>query len=179
MYYQRYDPHSQKYDPSSQMNIMKSLRDRRTGNLNDPGNIFGDNCQELTCKWRGVKDLNKENDNYNSPIDHSRDSELGIIQTKGAKLSTARQGLLEYERWSRAVIREHTKEFDYLIFYCASKDGEMIERIYIFPRFEITCRTFIGIYKNVVNGWYEKYRVRDKEILEQVNKIWKKIIGKG
>lgn len=42
----------------------------------------GDLFEELTCRWRGVKNLNIENNNYNSAMDHSRDSELGTIQTR-------------------------------------------------------------------------------------------------
>ncbi len=54
----------QRYDPNSQNNIIKSLAHRRTGNLKNPEHILADNCQECTCIWFGVKDLNKENDNY-------------------------------------------------------------------------------------------------------------------
>lgn len=43
----------------------------------------GDMFERLTCEWRGVKNLNLENDNFNFPTDHSRDPELGILQTKG------------------------------------------------------------------------------------------------
>lgn len=60
-----------RYDPNSESNIIKLMRDRRTGNLKDARQILADNCQECTCKWLGCEDLNKKNDNYNSPIDCS------------------------------------------------------------------------------------------------------------
>ena len=41
--------------PDTEANIIKSMRDRRTGNLHDLGNIFGDNCEELTKKLFGKK----------------------------------------------------------------------------------------------------------------------------
>ena len=44
----------QKFDPNSEDNIKKRLRNRRTGNLKDPRLIFGDNCEELTRRWRST-----------------------------------------------------------------------------------------------------------------------------
>ncbi len=61
-----------------------SLAGCRTGNL-DPtcsttvGNLF----EELTEIWKNVKNLNKELDCYNTPLDHSVDSEGKVPQTKG------------------------------------------------------------------------------------------------
>lgn len=167
------------YDPDSTNNIQKSLRDRRTNNLKDHNNILGDNCQKLTCTWRGVDDLNKKLDCYNTPIDHSSDSELGILQTKGYRLNSYkvyRSHIYEYEKWLVDLKNEHLKEFDHLIFYCISKDGKYIERIYIFPKFEIV-NMVISIQKNAIYGWYEKYRIKDEEILIKVNEIWNEIIN--
>lgn len=162
-------------DPNSRLNIIKSLRDRRTGNLHNDNLIFADNCEELTKRWRGVKNLNKENDNYNSPIDHSRDPELGVVQTKGRRLN------IKYQRWQAHWIEEHLKEFDNLILYCASQDGYIIERIYIFPWDEVIKSNGITIpkYPSESRGpyWYENYRVIDENILKEVNNIWRNIIG--
>jgi len=167
----------QKFDPNSEDNIKKRLRNRRTGNLKDARLIFGDNCEELTRRWRStvstvpVKNLNIENDNYNSPIDHSWDSELGVIQTKGRSYDNI-NGV-----WHQNWENEHNKKFDNLIFYCASRDGKIIERIYIFPWEEVIKRTGISIYKNPSKGihWYEKYRVKDGDIIVKVNNIMKEI----
>ena len=167
----------ERHDPDSKNNLMKSLRDRRTGNLNDPDNVLGDNCQELTCRWRGIKDLNKENDNYNSPIDHSRDHEIGIVQTKGRRYDPI-QG-----RWPFGNLeKDHDKDFDFMICWCVSDDGETIERGYIIPKKEIIKTTYISIVKNPVRRgssitpWYEQYRIKDDNILRKINEIWKEII---
>lgn len=160
-------------------NIMKQLRDSRTGNL-DPysSKAKGDLFEELTCRWKGVKNLNIENDNYRSPIDHSPD-ELGIIyQTKGKIYDSINQ------RWSISFRSEHNAirngyRFDFVILYCASKDGKIIERIYIFPKEEVMMRTSITIVKNPSTWppWYEQYRIKDEETMKKVNDIWKEIIS--
>lgn len=172
----------QKFDPNSTNNIRKSLTNRRIGNLDPSSNqAKGDNFQELTCRWRStvstipVEDLNKTLDNYTTPIDHSRDSELGIIQTQG-RLYDSVKGT-----WNFNSEREWHKEFDYEISYCVSSDGKCIERIYIFPWKEIIKRITISIYKEPLKSrgpfWYEQYRIEDKEVLIKVNEIWKKIIA--
>lgn len=175
----------EKYDPNSKNNIIKSMRDRRTGNLDlNSEQAKGDLFQELTCRWRStvsvipVEDLNKKLDNYNSPIDHSRDSELGIIQTQGRLYNKYNQ------LWNfNSLEREWEKEFDNMICYCASKDGKVIERLYIFPYEEIGNRKGIGIYKNPTDShsnpktsWYDEYRVKDEDTIKRVNDIWKEII---
>ena len=122
--------------------------------------------------------MNKKNDNYSrgTPIDHSWDSELGIIQTKGCLYSS------EYRQWSQNFKNEHNQvskgfNFDILILYCASEDGKYIERLYIFPVEQILERTKISIIKNPSKGylWYEEYRMEDEDILKTVNEIWKDI----
>lgn len=161
--------------PDSWENLRKSLAGRRTGYINiNTACGRGSRYEKLTCQWRSmvstisVKNLNIENNNYNSPLDHSPDSELGIIQTKGAIYNIGLQ------RWNNGGIgNEHGKDFDNLIFYCIGEYG--VERIYIFPKIEIIKRTSIGIYK-YCNGWYEKYRIKDEKILDQVNKLWQDII---
>ena len=173
-----------KFDPNSFNNIHKSIRDCRTNNLNpNCSTAKGDLFQELTCRWRSivsiipVEDINKKNDNYNSPIDHSRDSELGIIQTKGRSYNSERR---RYDFTS--LDKDWEKKFDNYIFYCISDDGKVIERIYIIPLFEIKYkRTIVSIYKNpkrIRQGdlWYEKYRITDEEVLKKANEIWKEII---
>ncbi len=167
-------------------NIQQSLRDRRSGNQ-DPNsnNAKGDRFQELTCRWRStvstipVEDLNKKNDDYRSPIDHSPDSELGIIDTQG-RLYDPICRLWPITR----LERYHNKKVDNIICYCANKDGTLVERIYIFPKKEIEKRTGIGIYKNPTDShgdpktsWYDEYRITDEEIMKKVNDIWKEIIN--
>jgi hypothetical protein len=161
--------------PDSYNNIIKLFRDRRTGCQDpDSSNAKGDLFQRVTCEWRHLEDLNIENDNYNSEIDHSVDPELGRIDTKG-KFFNRYVG--SYGGWPITVLKDHKKNYDYLIVYCVSKDKKYIERIYIFPKKEIDIRGKISIVKSPTKGgqWYEKYRVEDEEILNKVNEIWKKI----
>ncbi len=175
----------EKFDPNSKGNIIKSIGNRRTENL-DPNSsqAKGDIFEELTCRWRStvstvpVENLNKKNDNYTrgTPIDHTIDSELGIIQTQGRLYDPYNT------RWSFSGIeREWKKKFDVMICYCANKDKTLIERIYIIPfKKEIKDkRKSIGIYKNPNTWppWYERYRIKDKKILDHVNKIYQMISG--
>jgi hypothetical protein len=174
------------------MELSRSMSKRRSGNLDsNSSQAIGDNFEELTCIWRStisiisVQNLNKINDNYKSPIDHSIDSELGIIQTKG-KLYGSKN-----EYWTTDCKKEYNSymkgfKFDKLIFYCASKEGNNIDRMYIFPKEEILKRKCIGIYKNPTDctgrskvSWYDQYRILDKEIVKQINNIWKYVVEKN
>lgn len=172
-----------KYDPNSTNNIRKLLRDHRAGNLRNLEHIKGDLFQELTCRYRStvsiilVEDLNKKLDNYTSQIDHTPDSELGIIQTKGKLFNRLSSGA--YGGWLFGNFKgEWHKEYDHAICYCASEDGKGIERIYIFSSWEIIGRLTINIVKNPSRHipWYEKYRITEEETLNKVNQIWKQIL---
>lgn len=152
-------------------NIINEMRDHRTNNL-DPNcsSAKGDLFEELTSIWREIKRLSVENDNYRLPYDHSRDPELGIIDTKGSYFSKS----TSYE-WVFNTERECRKDVDNVICYCLSKDGKYIARIYIFPKIEFF-RKKICIYDNPVRTvWYEKYRITDEDTIIKVNNIWKDI----
>jgi len=173
----------QRHGFNSQNNIIKSLAKHRIGNIDPNSNCAkGDNFEELTCRWRSmvssvpVENLNKKLDCYNTPIDHSRDSELGIIQTKGCLYNpTYRWWAQNFENLHDAIANGF--EFDVLILYCISKDGKIIERIYILPSLEIIERSSITIVKNLHHGgWHEQYRITDEETINKVNDIWKEII---
>ena len=156
-------------------NLKNEMRDRRTNNLDhNSTQAKGDMFQKLTCIWRStvsiipVEDLNIKFDNYNTPIDHSQDSELGIIETKGSFYSE----IASYE-WCFNTKRERKKYVDKVICYCVSKDKKNIARLYIFPKEELN-RNNICIYENPTRStWYEKYRITDKNILSQINDIWR------
>lgn len=160
--------------------LKKELANRRTGNQNpNHSNTIGDLFEELTCRWRSivsiipVENLNKKLDNHKSPIDHTSDSELGIIQT-GGRLYNSRNGMWGFG----GLEREWEKKFDVIICYCASKDGKIIERIYIIPKKEIKDRRMsIAIYKNPSRYvWYEQYRIIDEGTIKKINEIWKDIL---
>ncbi len=160
----------QKFNPNSTQNIIKSLRDRRLENQDlNHSNTKGDRFQKVTCELFEVEDLNVKYDNYIFPIDHSRHPTLGILQTKG-RLFNSIEGW-----WMAKLEREYYKEFDNLIFYCTDRHGKIIERIYIIPKEEIIKRTYIRIYKENSrsdNPWYEKYRIKDDDILRRANEIY-------
>lgn len=123
--------------------------------------------------------MNYKLDNHNTPIDHSCDSELGTIQTQGRLYNS------EYRWWNLSNLeREWDKKFDYMICYCANKDGKSIERLYIFHKSKIENRKNITVLKNPTDShsnpiipWYEQYRIKDKDIIRKVNDIWKEIIA--
>ncbi len=175
------------YSVWSKKNTLKLLANRRTDNLTNLNHIFADNCQKITCEWTGSEDLNKKNDNFNSLYDHSPiprhilvkmgklvDLYGKVPQTKGAKLTVLRIGMLEYEKWTCKLRSELIKEFDYIIFYCISKDGDMVERIYIIPRSDL--KTTISIYRNSKYSRWEEYRIRDECVIS-INSIWQEIVG--
>lgn len=66
--------------------------------------------------------------------------------------------------------------------FCVSADGKIIERVYEISEEEVEKRSTAAIYKNPMRGtrsiiaWYEKYRVKDLEELENINKIWNEIL---
>lgn len=178
------------YDHNSQNNIIKSLRDRRTGNLTYERHILGDNCEDLTCIIFGVKRLSVEYDKYSrlsvdhGPITKQISTMIGykliylygkVPQTKG-RCYSPRDG-----RWDTKS--EKDKKFNILILYCLSEDGKTIERIYIIPKEKVVQTSGINICKNPTDSWgnhitslYEEYKVTDEMFLEEVNKEWKEII---
>lgn len=138
------------------------VADFRNGNL-DPNSTTGKGYifEQITCKARGVKNLNIENDNFDTPIDHSRDHEYGIIQTKGA--------IISYGIWYYNLEGEIFKEFDNLIVYCMDINTKKVERVYIVPWEEVVTRSSITIRKNPkrpTDIWYEQYRVDERHYNE-------------
>lgn len=182
----------QKHNPNSTHSIQKLFRDHRTGHLKDPRRILANNCEKVTEKWLGAERLSIKYDNYRLPLDHGFitkhikimvgnkliDLYEKIPQTKGFRLSCGSSGfLVVYERWEVSFVNEYGKQFDYLIFYCISRDEKSIERIYIFPIKEINMNN-ISISKYVKRWipWYEIYRVNDEKILNEVNIIYKGVL---
>lgn len=79
---QCYNRYYQKNYPLSGHNIIKQMAKSRMGNLKlDTARAIGNIFEAITCKVRGVKSLNLENDDFRCPIDHSSDPELGIGNT--------------------------------------------------------------------------------------------------
>lgn len=158
--------------PNSLCNTLKLITDRRSGNIKLNANHKGDLFEELTCKWRGVKNLNIEKNCYNTPIDHSIDNELGIIQTKGRLNDRINKC------WIFDAYRDQNKDIDNIICYCFDRYMKILERIYIFPKEEILKRTCITIMERSSRSipWYEKYRICE-ETCKNVDNIWNNIIN--
>ncbi len=177
-----------RYDPDSYSNIRKSMSACRIGGLQDHTRVLGDNCEELTNKLFGVKRLSVEYDKYSQlSLDHSPIPN-GIYMTIRGKLVDL-SGKIPLTRgryydpnrkcWSATSIeRDWHKEFDILVFYCVSEDGNTIERVYIIPKYEIIKRKCISACKNTCNAWYEKYKVSEEEDLKNANKFWDEIISR-
>lgn len=152
--------------PYSTNNIIKSIRNIRTGNLDPNSNTAkGQIFEQVTCMTRGIRSLNIENDNYTNPFDHSKDFEYGILQTKGAVYNS------NWDAWQAHFLNEHNKEFDNLIFYCTDEYMENIVRVYIFPREEIIKRSSAAIYSRIEYGWYVKYRVDEQSYNENFQRL--------
>lgn len=164
-----YYKHAVKNDPNSQSNIIKLLSKRRTGNLTDPRNVIGDRFQLLACQWKGLKDLNKENNNYTNSIDCYDPITKLKYEVKGRTFGYDGRCVFSH------LGRELNKKFDFLICFCADETGNYIERIYIFSREELIDRNSFSIIRNHIKQWYEEYRINEEE-LKKVNKIWKEII---
>lgn len=167
-------------------NTIKPMTDHRIGNIDPNSSVAkGDNFEELTSIWKRVKILSIENDKYCGPLDHSIDSNGKRPETKGKFYDPYNRRWLQDCRGPQNAIRRGFI-FDYLILYCASKDGKDIDRIYEFPTEELMNRSCVNVIKNPMNHcgtipiipWYEKYRIIDEEELIKVNKIWKEIINK-
>lgn len=176
--------------PNSQNNIIKQLRDRRTGNL-DPNSTqqLGDDGEELTKLLLGADKLSEIYDNFELPDDHGPITKhisvkIGnkIIDLYGmipqTKTATFRYDLGASGGWTFGS-ETNKKEFDILILYCISKDGINVDRIYIIPKEDAIKRSAIGILENPSRRiWYYIYRIRDKLLLELADELWEKIISR-
>ena len=170
-----------KYNPNNQWNSLKKIVNCRTGNL-DPScsTAKGKKSQKLACKLYGWIDLNEENDNYKVPID-CYDPKTGFYHQVQGHNYNSLEGLWPFTHFDR----EWKKKYEDMVCFCLSKDGKIVERIYIFPKEEIDKRTIIGVYKTSTDRWgnkkihwYEQYRVKDEEELKRANSIWKAIVSR-
>lgn len=168
--------------PGSYQYMMKSLGDRRIGNQDqNHTNVIGDNFEKLSEIVFSATNLNKTNDNFNYPIDHLN-NELGYFQTKGCTYnSTERCWRQHFASLHNAI--NNGFDFRFLIIYCTNKERNIIERTYKIPKEECLKRKSIGIYKNPTNNvshpivpWYERYRIKDEDLIKKINDTWKHII---
>ncbi len=181
------------YDPNSYVNTIKSMRDRRTGNLDPNSNqAKGDKFEKLSGIYFGIDSLNIKYNNYETSIDHSPipndtfiniggksvDLSGNIPQTRGRYYNKTYGAYPSFGNFER----EWHKKFDIIICWCASTDGKTIERGYIILKKEIydsntkTGKMNITIVKNPSKGGkYEQYRITDDKELININEIWNQI----
>jgi hypothetical protein len=135
---------------------MKSMANVRLGVENlDSSRAKGTFYEAITCMARKLGNMNQINDNYNSPIDHTRDPILGIIDSQGRTYDPY------LRRWTFTCLgRLYGKKYDKIICYCADVHGN-IKKMYIFPKREIDIRDNITIYNSDSPGgsWCDKYEV--------------------
>lgn len=178
-------------NPDSYNNIFKINTGCRSGNLDsDCSTAKGILGVRLTCSLFGVKSLDGENNNYKSPVDHSPISGTMLLMI-GEKLVYLSEKILQSKtKWydskncfwyfhfsGRRNLGEKNKKTDYVVCYCISEDGKIVERIYIIPKKEVIKQNGISIVKNPKNvPLYEKYKVTDSEFLKITNETWQEII---
>lgn len=174
----------QRYNSNSTNNIIRSMANCRTGNLNpNSPKGKGDRGEELLCKWKGYKNLNKENDNYSrgTPIDCLDENTGQYYQIKIAYYNPVDMYWIQKFKNIHDSIRKGFR-FRSLFLFCISEDGKIVERVYEIPEKEVNNVVKIKIVKYRKNGllyedgWYEKYRLKDEKEMKKINEIWKKIL---
>lgn len=169
-----------KYDSNSQNNIRKLLAGCRTGNQNpNSDHTKGKKSQKLACVLYGWDDLNEKYDDYTTPLD-CYDPKTGLYHQVQGRYYNSERGF-----WHFCLEREWIKDFEDMVCFCFSKDGKIVERIYIFPKKEIERVKSLAMVKNPTDAHrnpivpqYEKYRITDEDELNRANKIWENIINK-
>lgn len=134
----------------------KSIADSRTGNL-DRLDRFGKMVigQWITGKTLGIKDLSIEKDHFSEPIDHSRHSIYGDIDTKISSYDNIEK------RWTVSRI---THNFDNICIICmdGQKPWISVKRVYIILEEKINGSTITIVENPSKGGWYEEYRIDEK-----------------
>lgn len=142
-----------KFDPNSEVNIIKSMRQSREGTLSI-GVTTGKGLigEAIIAKVRNLKIISIELDNFRTRFDLSRDQEYGIIQSK-LKTFTFDIG------WVIEFGIEHN--FDILLCLCTDSDMKNIVRVYAIPEGELYGKKEIYISKDY--SVWEKFRIGEAQ----------------
>lgn len=161
-------------------NVMKRIRNIRTGNLNpDCGRSEGNITQKLVNGLYNWEDLNIKYDNYQTPIDFI-DKDGKLHQVQGRRYNPINRNWV-FTHWDN----EFNKEYEDMICICKSHDGKKIEEIYKFPSAVVKGQTGVSIFRYDAKGrpykfgWYEQYRLKGtqrEEELKKANDILKRIL---
>lgn len=151
-----YGKNRQKNDLNSQQNIIKSIRNPRTGNIkkdSEQGMVFI--TQAVVAKVNNIEDLNIKMDAYNYHIDMYND----IYGRINVEYSSFRYPY--YEGWmfnARRVNIIKNENYDTYILLCLSGDKRSIQRVCIIPNVgEIKELWTIGI--NINGSKYDIFQV--------------------
>lgn len=171
------------------------MRNIRTGNIDQNCNTAkGRKGEKLLSRWKNLKDLNKENNNYSTGTRRDCFDEKTELyyQAKIAYYNSV------YRSWHQNFIDEYKSiregfRFKSLFMFCVSEDGKRVERVLEIPEKEIydleTCkgRTNITAYKNPTDcagnsiiPWYGLYisidKHKDPKELDKINMIWQEML---
>lgn len=165
----------QEKDPNSQRNIIKSIRNLRTGNIkkdSEQGIVII--TQAVVAKVNGIEDLNIKTDNYNYHIDMYKD----IYGRINVEYSSFRYP--HYNGWmfnSRRINIVKNENYDTFILLCLGIGKINIQRVYIIPNIQkIKELWIIGI--NVNGSEYDIFRVDQNSYNDIFQNIMEYLKGK-
>lgn len=169
--------HKERIDPNSRNNKLKSVSDRRTGNLRpDSTQEKGDKGEDLLCEWKGYINLNKKYDNFEMRRDCYNPKTGEYHHAKIAYYDSKKRCWdANLKKEIKSIIEGYQVKSTFI--FCVSKDRKFIERLYEIPE-EDMIMTHVSIYMNSIGSKYDQYRINVKEEMDKINKLWNKINNK-
>lgn len=165
----------QKNDINSQHNLMKTLRNWRTGELDiDSDSGKGFIVEAIVAKVRKLDVFCISQDNFKTEFDLSIDIEYGRPQVKGPSLIG--------RRWHTYI---STYNFDHIWIVCMNRNRERVLRVYIIPELYLCDENSINIYEDWSKlrqkskfEWVERFRVNSEPYDNMYKDFMKYISGK-
>lgn len=159
-----WDEYYRKNNPNSHPNLVKSITNIRTGNLNrnsEKGKSIID--QAVVAKILNIEDLNIKKDNFAYYIDLN-DDKLGKIDVKGSIPRCCRAGYSERDKWTF----DTRMKIDCDTYICIGYDFKRrnIEAVYIIPNEGwISSLTKLTITRNASKiSKYDEFQIEDIDI---------------
>lgn len=151
-----------KYDPNSHYNMIKSIANSRSGQLDKyvatGRGLIG---EAIIAKVRELEIISIKLDKFNTRFDLSRDTEYGMIQSKFK--------IPWFADWYAHFGLDHY--FDTLFFQCVSKNMKDVERLYAIPEDELYGITTISVYNGIKSSKWEKFRIDERPYNECYHSI--------
>ena len=148
----------QNKSPDSYNSLIKLMRQCRNGYFD----IKKEMCKgcigvEIVVNTLGLKNINIENDNFNSDVDTCRHPKHGNIEVKTSSL---RNGKWQFDIKESQKLKQ---KFDTAFLLCMddNEPWKDIKKMYAIPFKEIIKhKSHINIYDNSLKcGWYEEFRI--------------------